>query len=58
MMSSKKKAGKKAAGPKKARLRDLPRKARGQEELTEEQARKVKGGAADYFLKIDGVPGG
>jgi hypothetical protein len=44
MASKKKAAGKKAAGTKKAPLRDLPRKAKGQEELTDEQAQKVKGG--------------
>jgi hypothetical protein len=44
MASKKKVAGKKAAGTKKARLRDLPRKAKGQEELNDEQARNVKGG--------------
>jgi hypothetical protein len=44
-MASKKKAvGKKAAGAKKARLRDLPRTDKGREELTDEQARNVKGG--------------
>jgi hypothetical protein len=43
-MASKKKAGTKAAGTKKASLRDLPRKAKGHEELSAEQARKVKGG--------------
>jgi hypothetical protein len=45
-MASKKKASKKAAGPKKARLRDLPRTDKGQEELTDEEARNVKGGVA------------
>jgi hypothetical protein len=43
-MASKKKAGKKTAGMKWARLRDLSRNARGQAELTDEQARHVKGG--------------
>jgi hypothetical protein len=52
MAGKKKAADKKPAGAKKARLRDLPRKAKGQEELTDEQARNVKGG---YFLKIDGI---
>ncbi len=51
-MASKKKAtSKKPAGTKKARLRDLPRAGKGQEGLTDEQARKVKGGA--IFLKYD-----
>jgi hypothetical protein len=49
-MASKKKSGKKAAG-KKAPLRDLPRKAKGQEELTDEQARKVKGGGYGTHIK-------
>jgi hypothetical protein len=50
-MASKKKAtSKKAAGTRKARLRDLPRTAKGQGELSAEQARKVKGGGwVDYF---------
>jgi hypothetical protein len=44
MSSKKKAAGKKSAGKKKARLRDLPRAGKGQGELTDEQARIVKGG--------------
>ncbi len=48
-MASKKKSGKKAAGTKEVRLRDLHRKAQGQGELSAEQARNVKGGA---FTKI------
>jgi hypothetical protein len=44
MASEKKVAGKKPAGAKKARLRDLPWTDKGQEELTDEQAQKVKGG--------------
>jgi hypothetical protein len=44
MAGKKKAAGKKAAGTKKARLRDLPRAGKVQGELTDEQARKVKGG--------------
>ncbi len=48
MASKKKAAGKKAAGTKKARLRDLPQSGKRQGELTADQARKVKGG----FTKI------
>jgi hypothetical protein len=43
-MASKKAAGQKAAGTKKAPLRDLPRTGQAQGQLTDEQARKVKGG--------------
>ncbi len=54
MASKKKSAGKKAAGTKKARLRDLPRRPKGQGELTAEQARKVKGGQFSLnFGQID-----
>ncbi len=55
MASKKKAAGKRAAGTKKARLRDLPRKAKGQEGLTDEQARNVKGGVATgaYIKKAE-----
>jgi hypothetical protein len=54
-MVSKKKAGTKAAGTKKASLRDLPRKGQGQEGLTDEHARKVKGGVTFNFttVKVD-----
>jgi hypothetical protein len=51
MASKKRAAGKKKAGAKKAPLRDLPKTGKGQEELTDEQARKVKGG----FLKIEWI---
>jgi hypothetical protein len=45
MASKKKAAGTKAAGTKKAQLRDLPSAGQTQGQLTDEQARKVKGGA-------------
>ncbi len=48
MASKKKAAGKKAAGKKRARLRDLPQAGKGQEGLTAEQARKVKGGSFQW----------
>jgi hypothetical protein len=44
-MASKKATSKKATSKNKARLRDLPRTDKGQEELSAEQARNVKGGA-------------
>jgi len=56
MASKKKAASKKAAGAKRARLRDLPSAGKGQEGLTDEQARKVKGGLAvgeGKTVKID-----
>jgi hypothetical protein len=44
-MASKKKAtSKKAAGQKKVEIQDLPKGKQNQEELTDEQARNVKGG--------------
>jgi hypothetical protein len=39
-------ASKKKAAGKKARLRDLPQSGKGQEGLTAEHARKVKGGTS------------
>jgi hypothetical protein len=52
-MASKKKATSKKAAGKRARLRDLPRAGKGQGELTDEQARKVKGGQFSIgFTKI------
>jgi hypothetical protein len=47
-MASKKKAtSKKAEGQKKVEIQDLPKGQQNQEELTDEQAQKVKGGGYD-----------
>jgi hypothetical protein len=47
-------ASKKKTPSKKGKLRDLPKS---KKKLTSDQAKAVKGGAADYFLNLSGTKG-